>query len=174
MNALNYIIKKLHKGGTFKNHNSSLLIPDKISNIQDIDRTTFEHQFDNFKSQFTELINSSQGLQNQKYMIDSIQKLQPQKPIELFDKFINICIGLFFISTIGSLFMYKFLNNKKHWSTKNELTFIDCFYFHCATLSTVGYGDITAISKEAKIYTILLIVITMVEVVAVIDVIPVV
>tara|TARA_B100001175_G_C19039002_1_gene416376 strand:- start:75 stop:521 length:447 start_codon:yes stop_codon:yes gene_type:complete len=130
----------------------------------------FENQVDTLNKQLSNLLNSPEGMKRQKYILESIQKLQPQKPIEIVDKFINLTIGLIAIATIGSFIMYNLLYKKEHWSSKKDLTFIDCFYFHCATLSTVGYGDITAVSQEAKIYTILLIIVTMVEVVAVIDI----
>lgn len=125
---------------------------------------------ENFEAQVSKL---NDIWDNQKYIIESIQKLQPQTDtaVGIFEKFINIIISIITISTIGSFIMLFILNNKKkqHWSLNRDLTFIDCLYFHFATLSTVGYGDITAVSQEAKIYTILLIIITMFEIASLID-----
>jgi len=114
----------------------------------------------------------------QKYIHEILQNLQPQNHIgfTILQKFINIFFGLLCIATIGSFIMLFLLNNKKkkHWALRRDgesINFLDCFYFHCATLSTVGYGDITAISIEAKLYTIFLIIVTMVELVAIFDII---
>tara|TARA_Y100000741_G_C18224035_1_gene547087 strand:- start:79 stop:564 length:486 start_codon:yes stop_codon:yes gene_type:complete len=159
MNSYNYILKNLYNEGILTHKPQQTL------------QTDFKELVDNLEKQWTNLINSSQGIKHQKYILQSIQKLQPQKTTEFFHKFINITISLITIATIGSLIMYNLLYKKKHWSSKKDLTFIDCFYYHCATLSTVGYGDLTAVSQEAKFYTIFLIIITMVELVAVIDII---
>lgn len=83
---------------------------------------------------------------------------------EFVGKLGRLIIILLVTIGIGATFMYNFLNSRKHWSVDEDLTFIDCVYFHFTTLSTVGYGDICPITQESRIYTIFLIIIIMSEV----------
>ena len=57
-----------------------------------------------------------------------------------FIKIFEILIGAFFINLIFATFSYFFLYNE----ISNATTFIDFFYFGIVSLSTAGYGDMSA------------------------------
>ena len=57
------------------------------------------------------------------------------------------------IYTIGGLLMYRMLEKESDW------TYIDCFYFVSATMSTVGYGDLSPSTEVSRWFTIFMIVI---------------
>ena len=63
-----------------------------------------------------------------------------------FMKIFEILIGAFFINLIFAIFSYFFLYNQ----ISNATTFIDFFYFGIVSLSSTGYGDMSATTQKAK------------------------
>ena len=63
-----------------------------------------------------------------------------------FIKIFEILIGAFFINLIFATFSYFFLYNE----ISNATTFIDFFYFGIVSLSTAGYGDMSATTQKAR------------------------
>lgn len=66
---------------------------------------------------------------------------------------INILYIIFIILFVSPIVIFYTLNNSTDWSTKEPLSLIDCFYFITTTISSVGYGDITPVSRRAKLFT---------------------
>lgn len=56
---------------------------------------------------------------------------------------------------IISIVIYKFINSPNDWSKKEPLTFLEAFYFTSTTLSSTGYGDLSPVSKRARVFTII-------------------
>ena len=57
------------------------------------------------------------------------------------------------IYTIGGLFIYRTLEKESDW------TYIDCLYFLSATMSTVGYGDLSPSTESSRWFTLVMIIV---------------
>lgn len=149
MKSLDFALYKILKGGTINNK-----IRGGDDEKDDTDETSTSKcvTTEFIKKEFNDLKND-------------VVKPESGKFVPFINNIINICITLSITAIISSTIMYNFLNSRKHWSTDEDLTFIDCIYFHFTTLSTVGYGDICAVSQEARIYTMALIILGLANVI---------
>ena len=84
--------------------------------------------------------------------------LHPAKLVGAMSWSFVIIGSLIIFILIGSLIVFLFLRDSRHWKKPDseDLTLLDCIYYHFVSVSTIGYGAITPITTEAKIYTILI------------------
>ena len=69
---------------------------------------------------------------------------------------------------IYSLFCWQVENMGDYWlnfenSRKGELTYWDCLYFLLVTMSTVGYGDVNALTDTGKMFNCVFIIVSIVS-----------
>lgn len=92
--------------------------------------------------------------------------LHPAKLVNAMSWSIVIIASLMIFILIGSLVVFLFLRDSRHWKKPDseDLSLLDCIYYHFVSVSTIGYGVITPITTEAKIYTMIVAVAVMINI----------
>lgn len=78
-----------------------------------------------------------------------------RKPQEARVRWHMVALGFsFFDILMVFTLMYQFLNDQFHIMSDKHLSFIDAFYYATVTMTTIGYGDIHAVSDLGKLLSI--------------------
>jgi len=93
----------------------------------------------------------------------------------IFEFIRNVLIVCFMLSLFVAIFMY-FCRDYRHFSgiqKKDDVKFWDAFlnrfYFILITFTTIGYGDISPVSKTARIITVSIILVIMISILKAFD-----
>ena len=93
----------------------------------------------------------------------------------IFEFIRNVVIVCFMLSIFVGIFMY-FCRDYRHFSgikKKDDENFWDAFfnrfYFILTTFTTIGYGDITPLSKTARFITVSIILVIMISILKAFD-----